>query len=144
MPAVSRPGRRRRTSAARDGPVAVTAYIAGAPPPARLMLTRIREAIKAAAPRAQEKLSYGMPYYSQQGRLAYFAAFRDHVSVFIPGRVLAAFAKEIKPYWRGKATLQFPIGTRVPVGLIGRLVRARRRENESPWLPIRSSVYPLT
>jgi uncharacterized protein YdhG (YjbR/CyaY superfamily) len=95
------------------------------------MLKRIRAAIKKAAPRAQEKLSYGMPYYSQEGRLAYFAFFRDHVSVFIPGRVLAAFAKEIKPYWRGKATLQFPIGRRVPVGLIGRLVRAGRRENEA-------------
>ena len=120
-----------RTKVAQNGPRAVTAYISAAPPPARLMLKRIRAAIKAAAPRAEEKLSYGMPYYSHHGRLAYFAAFRDHVNVFIPGRVLAAFATEIKPYWRGKATLQFPIGTRVPVGLIGRLVRARRRENDA-------------
>jgi uncharacterized protein YdhG (YjbR/CyaY superfamily) len=95
------------------------------------MLKRIRAAIKTAAPRAEEKLSYGMPYYGHHGRLVYFAAFRDHVSVFIPGRVLAEFATEIKPYWRGKATLQFPIGTRVPVGLIQRLVRARRRENDA-------------
>lgn len=117
-----------RTTPAQDDARAVTAYISGAPPQARSMLRRIRATIKAAAPRAQEKLSYGMPYYSHHGRLAYFAAFRDHVSVFIPGGVLPAFAKEIKPYWRGKATLQFPIGTGVPVGLIGRLVRARRRE----------------
>jgi uncharacterized protein YdhG (YjbR/CyaY superfamily) len=120
-----------RITVAENGPKAVTAYIAAAPPPARTMLRRIRAAIKAAAPRAQEKLSYGMPYYGHHGRLAYFAAFRDHVSVFIPGRVLKAFAKEIKPYWRGKATLQFPLGTRVPVGLIGRLVRARRHENDA-------------
>jgi len=122
---------RKRTSVAENGPGAVTAYIAAATPRARLMLRKIRAAIKAAAPRAVEKLSYGMPYYSHHGRLVYFAAFRDHVSVFIPGRVLKTFAKEIKPWWRGKATLQFPIGTRVPVGLIGRLVRARRRENDA-------------
>ena len=109
---------------------AVTAYIAAAPPQARVMLRRIRSAIKAAAPRAHEKLSYGMPYYGHNGRLAYFAAFRNHVSVFIPGRVLDAFAQAVAPYRRGKATLQFPIGTKVPVGLIGRLVRARRREND--------------
>ena len=115
---------------ARNGPKAVTTYIAAAPPPARAMLRRIRAAIKAAAPRAQEMLSYGMPYYSHKGRLAYFAAFRGHVSVFIPGGVLTAFAQELKPYWRGKATLQFPIGTRVPVGLITRVVRARRRQND--------------
>ena len=112
-------------------PETVTAYIAAAPPPARVMLKRIRATIRAAAPSAEEKLSYGMPYYSHNGRLAYFAAFRAHVSVFIPGRVLAEFAAEIKPYRRGKATLQFPLGSKLPVGLIGRLVRARRRENDA-------------
>jgi len=94
------------------------------------MLRTIRATIRAAAPQANETLSYGMPYYSHHGRLVYFASFRDHVSVFLPGRALDAFQKEVQPYRRGKATLQFPIGTRVPVGLIGRLVRARRRENE--------------
>ena len=65
-----------------QGPKAVTAYIAAAPLKVRVMLKQIRAAIKAAAPQAQEKLSYGMPYYSHKGRLAYFAAFRSHVSVF--------------------------------------------------------------
>jgi uncharacterized protein YdhG (YjbR/CyaY superfamily) len=120
-----------RIKVAQNGPTAVTAYIAATPPRARPMLRQIRATIRAAAPGAEEKLSYGMPYYGHHGRLAYFAAFRDHVSVFIPGRVLPAFAREIGAYWRGKATLQFPIGTKVPVGLLGRIVRARRRENES-------------
>ena len=113
-----------------SGSKAVTAYVSAAPPSARLMLRRIRAAIKAAAPRAEETMSYGMPYYRLHGRLVYFAAFRDHVSVFIPGRVLKTFARDIEPYWKGKATLQFVLGTKVPVGLITRLVRARRRENE--------------
>jgi uncharacterized protein YdhG (YjbR/CyaY superfamily) len=95
------------------------------------MLRKIRAAIRAAAPRAEEKLSYGMPYYSHRGRLVYFAAFREHVSVFVPGRVLETFAGQVAPYRRGKATLRFPIGGRLPIGLIGRLVRARRLENES-------------
>lgn len=112
-------------------PKSVNDYLAATPPPARAMLRQIRAAIRSAAPRAEEKISYGMPYYSEGGRLAYFAAFRAHVSVFIPGGVLKAFAKETKAYTRGKATLRFPIGTRVPVGLIKRLVRARRRENEA-------------
>ena len=119
------------TKSPQTGPRAVGAYIAAAPPPARAMLKKIRATIRAAAPRAEEKLSYGMPYYSHHGRLAYFAAFRDHVSVFIPTRTLEGFAKEIKPYRRGKATLQFPIGAKVPVGLIGRIVRAGRRLNEA-------------
>lgn len=120
-----------RMKSAGKRPGTVTAYIAAAPPPVRAMLKRIRATIRAAAPLAEEKLSYGMPYYSQHGRLAYFAAFTNHVSVFLPGRVLADFAAEVKPYRRGKATLQFAIGAKLPVGLIGRLVRARRRENDA-------------
>jgi uncharacterized protein YdhG (YjbR/CyaY superfamily) len=120
---------RQASESAIHGPKAVTAYIAAASPQTRPMLRAIRAAIKSAAPRAEEKLSHGMPYYSHNGRLAYFAAFRDHVSVFIPG-VLKDFAKDIKPYWRGKATLRFATGTKVPTGLIGRLARARRRRNE--------------
>ena len=105
-----------RIKSTEKGPKGVTEYIAAAPPAARVMLKQLRAAIKAAAPAAEEKLSYGMPYYSLNGRLAYFAAFTKHVSVFIMGGVLKDFAKEVKPYWRGKATLQFPIGEEASAG----------------------------
>jgi len=120
-----------RIKSTEKGPKGVTAYIAASPLKTRSMLKQLRATIKAAAPAAEEKLSYGMPYYSLNGRLAYFAAFRDHVSVFLPGRVLEEFAKEVKPYWHGKATLQFEIGAKLPLALIARLVRARRRANEA-------------
>lgn len=97
------------------------------------MLRLIRQSIRSAVPKAEETLSYGMPYYRYCGRLAYFGAFPDHVSYFVlPGRsVETTFANAIAPYRTGKATLQFPIGTKVPVTLIRRLAKARARENEA-------------
>ena len=54
-------------------PKTVNEYILMAPKEAQGKLKQIRRIIKAAAPKALEKLSYGMPYYGYKGRLAYFA-----------------------------------------------------------------------
>ena len=112
----------------------VAGYIASAPPPAREMLRQIRTAIRSAAPGAAEKISYGMPFYvykfpGYKGRLVYFGAFARHVSLFVlPRNVPASLAAQVRKYKAEKATLQFPLGTRVPTGLIKKLVRLRMKE----------------
>lgn len=114
-------------------PKTVSAYIAAAPKEAQTMLREIRAAIRNAAPQATERISYRMPYYAYKGRLAYFAAFKDHVSFFVmpSPTVYAPFAKQIKKYKTGKATLQFPIGTKVPTVLIKKIVKVRVKQNET-------------
>ncbi|MGH7742040.1 MAG: iron chaperone [Candidatus Eiseniibacteriota bacterium] len=108
----------------------VDAYIAAAPRPARSMLRQLRRTIKINAPRAVEKLSYGMPYYHHHGRLTYIAAFTRHVSLFVMGKSKLRFAREMKPYQTSPSTLQFPFGTAIPAALVKQLIRARVRENE--------------
>ena len=108
----------------------VTAYIAAAPKPAQPMLRELRRVVRAAAPKATEKISYKIPYYNHHGRLIYFAAFSRHVGVYVMGKSKEQFADEMKPYRKTKATLQFPYGTKIPARLIAKLVRARVRENE--------------
>ena len=109
----------------------VAAYIAAASPQARPMLRLLRAAIRSAAPAAEETISYRIPYYSHHGRLVYFAAFRNHVSLYVMGASKKIYAKEIEKYQTSKSTLRFPIGTRVPVLLVKKLVRARVKENEA-------------
>ncbi len=95
------------------------------------MLKQLRRIIKTAAPQAKESISYRMPYYSYHGRLAYFAAAKHHVGYYVmPGKAATRFAKQIKPYRTGRATMQFPYGTKIPLGLISKLVKARAQENE--------------
>jgi uncharacterized protein YdhG (YjbR/CyaY superfamily) len=114
------------------GEQAVDAYIAAAPKAVQPMLRELRQAIKSAAPKAEEKLSYRMPFYAYHGRLIYFAAHKTHVGMYpIIGREKDLYAKELKPYMAAKATLQFPIGQPIPIALVKKVVRERAKENEA-------------
>jgi uncharacterized protein YdhG (YjbR/CyaY superfamily) len=86
----------------------------------------MRQTILAAAPKAYEKISYGMPYYENRGRLVYFAAFKKHVGLYAVGE-----AKGLEKYSYGASTLRFPFDEPLPVALITKLVRARVKENEA-------------
>ena len=114
----------------KSGKEEVDAYIAAASKSARPMLRQLRRIIRGCAPKATENLSYRMPYYHYQGRLIYLAAFSKHVSLYVMGKAKKQYAKEMKPYQTSTSTLQFPLGTKIPVRLVERLVRARVRENE--------------
>src|SRR5262245_20026966 len=114
----------------KTGKQQVDDYIAAAPKPAQPMLRQLRRIIKTNAPKAVEKLSYRMPYYDYHGRLTYFSAFTKHVSLFVMNRAKQRFAAEMKPFRTTPTPLRFPLGTKIPAGLVARLVRARARENE--------------
>jgi len=107
----------------------VTAYIAGAPQAARAHLRTFRRIVREAAPKAEEKMSYGMPYYSYHGRLAYFAYFRDHVSLFAMPP-LAAYRKQLGKHLTGASTIRFSFDERLPIGLLRKIVKARAKRNE--------------
>jgi uncharacterized protein YdhG (YjbR/CyaY superfamily) len=110
----------------------VTQYIAAAPKEAQQMLKQLRVAIRSTAPQAKEKISYGIPFYEYKspgyrGRLAYFAAFKNHVSVFAWGHLVDTIPG-LKKYKASKSAIHFPLGTKIPVALVKRVVRARMRE----------------
>ena len=104
----------------------VDAYIAAAPEEAQPLLRHLRQAILAGAPKAEEKISYGMPFYEYRGRLVYFAAFKNHVGLYAVGE-----AKGLQKYFYGASTLRFPIGVPLPAALVTRLIEARVKENEA-------------
>jgi uncharacterized protein YdhG (YjbR/CyaY superfamily) len=113
------------------GERAVDAYIAAAPKAVQPMLRELRQAIRSAAPKAEEKISYRMPFYAYHGRVIYFAAHKTHVGMYpIIGREKDLYAKELKPYMAAKATLQFPIGQPIPIALVKKVVKERARGNE--------------
>jgi len=111
----------------------VEEYLAALPGDSRATLEKIRQAIKAAAPTATEKIGYGMPGFSHAGRyLVYYAAFKDHCSFFpASGGVMEEFAKELEGYDVSKGTIRFPIGRPLPGALVKKLVKARVREIEA-------------
>ena len=116
----------KRASAPKD----VDEYMAQVPPKFRVLLQRLRKTIKAAAPDAEEVISYGMPAFRGKRMLVYYAAFSDHCSLFVgSATVRREFAAELKPFETGKGTLQFTPEHPLPADLVTRIVKARLAEN---------------
>jgi len=108
----------------------VDEYLTSVPPKFRMILQRLRKTIKAAAPDAEEIISYRMPAYRQDGMLVYFAAFKDHCSFFgVSDTIRRKFSAELKPFMAGKGTFRFTPDRPIPDDLVTRIVKARLAEN---------------
>ena len=62
----------------------VDAYTEAAPEIMWAKLKELRKIINIAAPKAAERISYGMPFYDYKGRLIYFASARNYLGIYIP------------------------------------------------------------
>ena len=106
-------------------------YIATFPEATQTLLETLRATIKAAAPDAQEKISYQMPTFALKGNLVYFAAWKKHIG-FYPAsseNVIQTFKDELSIYERTKGAIQFPIDKPLPLELISKIVKFRVAEN---------------
>ena len=110
-------------------PQSVDEYIAAYPEDVQKKLKDIRIVIKKAAPRATEKLSYGMPAYTFKGMLLYFAAHTNHIGFYPYPSAMEVFKKEIADYRTSKGTMQFPHNKKLPLRLITEIVKFRVMEN---------------
>jgi uncharacterized protein YdhG (YjbR/CyaY superfamily) len=112
-------------------PKDVDAYISAAPKEVRDKLRKLRATIRKTAPDAEERISYGMPYYGYKGRLAYFAAFKKHIGLYVPTPVIEEHKRRLKDYGTARATVRFPIDKPLPVALVKMLIKARMKRNEA-------------
>src|SRR5687767_10104622 len=96
-------------------PATVDDYIKTFPADVQSRLEKIRKTIKAAAPKAEELISYGIAGYKYKGILIYFAGFKNHVSVYPAPRTAEPFKKKLAAYQGGKGTVQFPNDEPIPL-----------------------------
>ena len=108
----------------------VDEYVANAPQEVQERLSQVRNAIKTVAPDAEERMSYGMPYYGYKGRLAYFGYAKNHIGLYIPPPIIQDHKKELEAYETATATVRFPLSEELPLKLIEKLVKARVVHNE--------------
>ena len=104
-------------------------YIATFPKDIQNILKELRATIKAAAPDAEEKISYQMPTFFLNGNLVHFAAFKKHIGFYPTPSGIEAFQKELSVYDGAKGSVQFPIDEPMPLKLISRIVKFRVAEN---------------
>ncbi len=121
---------RRTRKAARTGkPKTPAAYLATVSPDKRAALEALRKAIRAAAPGAEECISYDLPAFRLNGKLlvAYGAA-ANHCA-FYPGSVLEILKDELQDYDTTKGTIRFPADKPLPAALVRKLVKLRVAKN---------------
>lgn len=107
-------------------PKTVAEYFAAIPEPARSALQQIREAIRSVVPpEATEIISYKIPAFRHKKVLVWYAAFSNHCSLFPTAAVIEAFKDELKDFSTSKGTIHFPLGKRMPVDLIRKMVKDR-------------------
>lgn len=108
----------------------VDSYLAGVPDADRAALERVRSVIRSAAPDAEEVISYGIPLYKLNGHLIGFAAFKNHLSLFVTNSgVLKQFAAELEPFGCKGTTIHFSAENPLPDELVAAIVEVRIAEN---------------
>ena len=107
----------------------VNEYNAAFEPHIQERLQQIRQAIKKAAPAAEELISYRMPAYKYHGVLVYFAGYKNHTGFYATPTGHAAFKELLAVYKEGKGSVQFPHNQPLPLALISRIVKFRVKEN---------------
>jgi len=115
-----------RRAAVRRKPRTIDEFLAGLSDEKRAALEKLRQAIRAAAPGAEECISYGVPAFRLGGKfLVAFGAGAGHCAFYPGGTALDAHRAELARYDTSKGTIRFQPKAGLPVKLVRKIVKAR-------------------
>ena len=82
----------------------------------------LRSAVLQAVPGAEEKIAYGIPTVTLNGKnLISYAVWKTHIGVYPIPAGDEVFQARIAPFRESKSTARFPLGKPVPFGLIAEM-----------------------
>jgi uncharacterized protein YdhG (YjbR/CyaY superfamily) len=112
-------------------PQTIDEYLAAVSDDQRAALEVLRETIRAAAPGAEECISYQLPAFRLHGRLLVgFGATTKHCALYLmSSSTMKAHEDELRGYDTSKGTIRFQPDKPLPAALVRRLVEARIAEN---------------
>jgi uncharacterized protein YdhG (YjbR/CyaY superfamily) len=112
-------------------PTTVEEYISHVPEAHQSKLRALRAVILETAPEAEERISYGIPYYDYKGRLVYFQLSSKHIGLYVPPPVIAEHKEDLLGYDTSTSAVRLPIDEDLPVALIQKLIKARMKMNDA-------------
>ncbi len=112
-------------------PKNIDEYLAGLSDDKRAALEKLRKTIRAAAPQAEECISYQLPAFRLNGRtLVAFGATAHHCAFYpMSSATVAAHQDDLRGYDTSKGTIRFQADHPLPAALVRKLVKARIVEN---------------
>lgn len=110
-------------------PKTIDEYLAALSDDEGAALEKLRKTIRAAAPKAEECISYHVPAYRQNGMLVGFGATANHCAFYLMSSLtVEAHKEELKDYDTSKGTVRFQATNPLPAALVRKLVKARLAE----------------
>jgi uncharacterized protein YdhG (YjbR/CyaY superfamily) len=111
-------------------PKTIDEYLAALSADKRAALEKLRKTIRAAAPKAEECISYQLAAFRQNGMLVAFGATANHCAFYLmSSSTVEAHKDELKDYDTSKGTIRFQADKPLPVALVRKLVKTRIAEN---------------
>jgi len=111
-------------------PTTIDEYLAAVSDEQRVALEKLRRTIRAAAPKAEECISYQLAAFRLNGKpLVAFGATRSHCAFYpMSGSTVAAHKRDLEGYETSKGTIRFQPSKPLPATLVRKLVKARLAE----------------
>ena len=107
-------------------PETIDEYLADVSDEKRAALQKLRKAIRAAAPRAEECIAYQVPSFRLDGGfLLSFGAGANHCAFYPGSAAIEICRKELEDYDTSKGTVRFPAERPLAASLVRKLVKAR-------------------
>jgi uncharacterized protein YdhG (YjbR/CyaY superfamily) len=112
----------------------INEYLRSVPKPVLPMLTEMRELVRAALPKGEEVIRYGMPTIQVNGRnLIHYAAMKGHLGFYPAPSGVAAFEAELvkRELSFSKGCIRIPYDKPLPAALVKRIIAFRLKEEKA-------------
>ncbi len=117
-------------------PTTIAEYIRAAPREGQPHLRRLYAILKSVAPKAQETIKWGTPFFVEPRFVFAFSAHKAHCSFAPTAAALKAFRKDLAKHQTTAHFLRIPYDQPLPEALIRKLARYRLRnmgKGDSFW-----------
>lgn len=104
-------------------PTTIAAYIDAAPPAGQPHLRKLYAILKSVAPKAEEAIKWGNPFFVEPRFVFAFSAHKAHVSFAPTAAALEAFRKELQGHQTTANFLKIPYDEPLPETLIRKIAQ---------------------
>jgi uncharacterized protein YdhG (YjbR/CyaY superfamily) len=104
-------------------PITIAEYIRAAPRAGQPHLRKVYAILKRVAPKAEETIKWGTPFFVEPKFLFAFSAHKAHLSFAPMAAAMQAFRKELEGHETTKNFLKIPYDEPVPEALVRKMAR---------------------
>ena len=119
-------------------PTTIPEYIRAAPREGQAHLKRVHAILAKAAPKAEQVMKWGTPFFVEPRFLFSYSACKAHLNIAPSPKVLDRFRKDVGPHGTTKYFLQVRYDEELPEDLIRRIAETcvkelRKRKDDAFW-----------